>query len=73
VRVIRDTSPIHGIPSKNGDEPIDASCGSAILDEQGRVVGFFQFKMNDAGECYGASAAELRGYGYETRGGEQTF
>jgi hypothetical protein len=58
---------------ENGDEPIDGCCGSAILDEQGRVVAFFRYKMNQSGDCFGVSAIELRRHGYEICGEEQTF
>jgi hypothetical protein len=47
---------------ENGGEPIDGCCGSAILDEQGRVVAFFRYRMNQSGD-----------HGYEMCGGEQTF
>ena len=58
---------------ENGDEPIDGSCGTAILDEEKRVVGFFRYKLDNSGRCYAVSAMELRNHGYEIFGGEQTL
>lgn len=58
---------------ENGDEPIDGSCGSPILDAEGKVVGFFRFKVANSSLCLSVSGSELRQYGYEICGGEQTF
>lgn len=56
----------------NGEEVMDESCGSAILDEQNKVVGFFRFKSNDGTDGFAVSATELREAGYEICGGVQT-
>lgn len=58
---------------ENGDEPVDGSCGSPILDAEGKIVGLFRFKVANSPLCLSVSAMELREYGYEICGGEQTF
>ena len=58
---------------ENGDEPVDGSCGSPILDAEGKVVGLFRFKAADSSLCLSVSAMELREYGYDICGGEQCF
>ena len=58
---------------ENSDEPVDGSCGSPILDAEGKVVGLFRFKVANSSLCLSVSAIELREYGYEIYGGEQTF
>ena len=58
---------------ENGDEPVDRSCGSPILDAEGRIVGLFRFKAANSSFCLAVSAVELRECGYETCGGEQSF
>ena len=58
---------------ENGDEAVDGSCGSPILTDEGEVVGLFRFKAVNSNFCLAISALELRGYGYEICGGEQTF
>ena len=57
---------------ENGDEPIDGSCGSPIIHENGDLIGFFRYKM-DANYCYAVSAKTLKEHGYEVCGGERTF
>lgn len=46
-----------------GNEPMEGSCGSPILDEEGNVVSFFRF-LNTKGWAVGiaASTLEIRGY-----------
>ena len=56
---------------KIGDESIDGSCGSALLDEHRRVVGFFCFKSKQFrrmlwGVSYGASDLWLRNLWWRT-------
>jgi hypothetical protein len=58
---------------ENGSEPVDGSCGCPILDEQGRVVGLFRFKVEGTNMCVAVSAVELRRFGFEICGGEQQF
>lgn len=60
---------------ENGNEPVDGSCscGSPILDVEGKVVGLFRFKAADSSLCLSVSAMELREYGYDICGGEQSF
>ena len=58
---------------ENGDEPVNGSCGSPILDAEGKIVGLFRFKVANSPLCLSVSAMELREYGYEICGGEETF
>ncbi|KAA6406532.1 MAG: hypothetical protein FRX48_09697 [Lasallia pustulata] len=58
---------------ENGDEPVDGSCGSPILDVEGKVVGLFRFKAADSSLCLSVSAMELREFGYDICSGEQSF
>ncbi|KAI4120471.1 MAG: hypothetical protein LQ338_006994 [Usnochroma carphineum] len=58
---------------ENGDQPVDRSCGAPILDDQDRVVGLFRFREPTSNLCLSISATELREFGYEICGGEQTF
>lgn len=58
---------------QSGEEVVDGSCGSVILDDDGRVVGFFRYMSNDGTDCYTVSATELRENGYEICGGIQTW
>lgn len=58
---------------ENGFEPIAGSCGSPILDAEGKVVGLFSFQHTKSSLCLAVAAKELRGYGYDICGGEQTF
>ena len=58
---------------KNSDEPVDRSCGSPILDAEGKVMGLFRFKVANSSLYLSVSVIELREYGYEICGGEQTF
>jgi hypothetical protein len=58
---------------ENGNEPVDGSCGSPILDSDGKVVGLFRFKKIASFQCLGVSAMELRTFGYEFCSGEQQF
>ena len=58
---------------ENGDEPIDGSCGSPILDAEGDVVALFRFKKENSDMCFSVAAFELCESGYEIRGGEQVF
>ena len=58
---------------ENGEEAVDGSCGSAVLDEQGKVAGLSRFKQKDSGECLCIAAIELREFGYEICGGLQRF
>lgn len=57
---------------ENGGEPIQGSCGSAILDEQNRLVSFFRFLEGD-GRAVSGAASVLREFRYEICGGFQTF
>jgi len=76
---------VEGIPEKitlvrqkwmvfeNGTgEPIEGSCGSAVMDDQGRVIAFFRFLSKD-GISVGVAAQELRENGYEMVGGAHEF
>ena len=58
---------------ENGDQAVDGSCGSAVLDEEGSVVGLIRFKQKESAECLCIAAIELRQFGYEICGGLQTF
>jgi hypothetical protein len=58
---------------ENGNEPVDGSCGSPILDSDGKVVGLFRFMKETSRHCLGVSAMELRAFGYEICDGEQQF
>lgn len=58
---------------ENGGEPINGSCGSAILDDEGRVVSFFRFLKSDGQTGIGVAADHLREYGYEICSGVHTF
>lgn len=58
---------------ENGDEPVNGSCGSPILDTEGKVVGLFRFKVEESGLCLTVSATELQERGYEICGGERSF
>jgi hypothetical protein len=58
---------------ENGTEPIQGSCGSAILDKNGQVVAFFRFQQDASGFSVGVSAVELRESGYEVCDGIQKF
>jgi hypothetical protein len=58
---------------ENGSEPADGSCGSPILDSNGKVVGLFRFKKTNSSHCFGVSATELCRFGYEICGGIQEF
>jgi hypothetical protein len=58
---------------ENENEPVDGSCGSAILDSDRKVVGLFRFKKINSPHCLGVSAMELRTFGYEICGGEREF
>lgn len=59
---------------ENGSEPIQGSCGSAVLDDQNRLVSFFRFQELDGRAVVGVSATVLREFGYEIFGGGlQTF
>jgi hypothetical protein len=55
----------HWIVTDCGTDPVDGSCGSPILDDNRRVVGFFQFKQNNSAHCYAVSVEELRKEEYE--------
>lgn len=58
---------------ENGDQPVGESCGSPILDREGKVVGLFRYKVATSNSCVCVSAMELGEYGYDICGGEQTF
>ena len=59
---------------ENGSAPIDGSCGSPILDGEGRVVSFFRFLLHSDGRTgIGVAADELLKHGYEIHGGVHTF
>jgi hypothetical protein len=58
---------------ENGNEVVDGSCGSPILNSDGEVVGLFRFKKENSNHCLGVSAMELRTFGYEICAGEQQF
>jgi hypothetical protein len=45
--------------------PIDGSCGSAILNDDGEVVGFFRFKKQGSRDCYAVSSEMLIKAGYQ--------
>jgi hypothetical protein len=56
-----------------GTEPVEGSCGSPILDDNRRVVGFFRYKRKDSPHCYAVSSMELREAEYEICGIEIEF
>lgn len=58
---------------EDGDEPVDKSCGSPIIDANGQVVGLFRYKMPNSRDCFAVSAQTLWDYGYEICVGEHTF
>ena len=59
---------------QSGEEVVDGSCGSVVLDDDGgRVVGSFRYMPNDGTECYTVSATELRENGYGISSGVQTW
>lgn len=58
---------------ETGDKPVDGSCGSPILDAEGKVVGLFRFKAANSSFCLAVSAMELRKYGYDIFCEEHTF
>ena len=58
---------------ENGDEPINESCGSPILDSKGNVMGLFRYKDTKSSFCLAISAMELRESGFEICAGIQTF
>lgn len=47
---------------ENGDEPVDGSCGSTILNPEGKVVRLFRFVVAESILCLSVSAMELREY-----------
>lgn len=47
-----------------GDEPMEGSCGSPILDEEGNAVSFFRF-LNTNGWAVGIAASTLEIWGYK--------
>ena len=58
---------------ESGDEPVEGTCGSPIIRDNGDLVGFFRYKMEDSNYCYAVSALTLQEHGYEICGGERTF
>ncbi|GAM33385.1 hypothetical protein TCE0_004r00242 [Talaromyces pinophilus] len=44
--------------------PVAESCGSAIYDQDGNIVAFFRYMMNDSGVGVGVAAQELLHMGY---------
>jgi len=56
-----------------GTEPVDGSCGSPILTDEGKFAGFFRYKQNDSQYCYAVSAMELRDAECEICGREMEF
>lgn len=56
---------------QNGEEVVDGSCGSTILDADNKVVGVFRFISYDSEDCFAVSATRLRECGYEICGGVQ--
>ncbi|KAL9596074.1 MAG: hypothetical protein Q9219_006021 [cf. Caloplaca sp. 3 TL-2023] len=58
---------------ENGDQPVDGSCGTPILDERDWLVGMFRYKEDASNLCLSVAAIELREFEYEIYGGEQTF
>jgi hypothetical protein len=69
----RDYIPHQWYIFENGDEPANGSCGSPILDSNGKAVVLFRFKKTNSLQCLGVSAMELRTFGYEICDGEQQF
>lgn len=47
-----------------GDEPMEGSCGSPVLDEEGNVVSFFRF-LKPNGWAVGMAASTLETWGYK--------
>ena len=58
---------------ENSAEPIQGSCGSAILDTEGLVVAFFRFQQDTDGLSVGVSAMQLRESDHEVCRGVQKF
>lgn len=58
---------------QNGEEVMDRSCGSVILNEENEVVGFFRYMSNDGTDGFAVSATKIREGGYEICGGVQTW
>ena len=46
------------------NEPMEGSCGSPILDEEGNVVSFFRF-LGSTGLAVGIAASTLKTWGYK--------
>lgn len=58
---------------ENGDQPIDGSCGSPIVNDEGKFVGLFRSREDSSGLCLCVSASELHEHGYDICYGVQTF
>lgn len=60
-----DWTTVNWVYFGNGIEPVNGSCGSAILDENGYVVSFFRFMLDDfSGLGIGTAASTLLNHGY---------
>ncbi|KAL8734989.1 MAG: hypothetical protein Q9166_001114 [cf. Caloplaca sp. 2 TL-2023] len=58
---------------ENMDEPVEGSCGTPILDDDGKVVSFFRLKHPGSQLYWAVSASELGKYGYTIYDGMHTF
>lgn len=58
---------------ESGQEPIQGSCGTPILNDDKNVVGMFRYKLENSSMCLTVSAIELREFGYQICGGIQQF
>ncbi|KAH7031918.1 hypothetical protein B0J12DRAFT_789371 [Macrophomina phaseolina] len=56
-----------------GGEDINGSCGSPILDEQGRVLSFFRYQIDNTKDTFAIEAVELQKLGFEVVQGQHTF
>jgi hypothetical protein len=51
----------------NGDEPVDWSCGSAIMGSDGKFIGNFRYEEANPSHCLAASTRVLGKYGWDLR------
>jgi hypothetical protein len=49
---------------ENGDEPVDGSCSSHIIHQNGDLMGFFRYKMKRSNYGYAVSATTLLSRSY---------
>lgn len=56
---------------QTGEEVMDGSCGSTILDADNKVVGVFPYISRDSEDRFAVSATKSRECGHEICGGVQ--